>query len=450
MAAFVILSLAAQLNANMNTRALKILASTKWLPLLLLSTLPALAQTQFSHTVSNATATSTAGCTGSGAQTAALTAHTAAIPLDQIGNVAGKQYSGDSLAVASTSGGATLRCVFQRLNAGVTTEGLWVVSTKDGAKGEPFRVIASALGRENEEPLPRSGKVEVAGQTARFIRTGLAEEYAVSIDGLQQDFVIERRSPDKGPLRLALEVDGAKAEAMAGGARLVLDDGGRQMVYNRVKAVDARGKELAARLEVLSPRRLAVVLDDAGAVYPVRIDPTFSDANWISMGIFPGVDQVVKAAVVDSSGNLYVGGSFTTAGGVSANYVAQWNGSSWSALGSGMSDEVLALAVSGSTLYAGGDFTTAGGKGSAYAAEALLYTPPLILTTDGSFGVKSNQFGFNINWTGNTSVVVEAATNLANPVWLPVSTNVLTGGMSYFSDPQWMNSPGRFYRLSSQ
>ena len=27
-----------------------------------------------------------------------------------------------------------------------------------------------------------------------------------------------------------------------------------------------------------------MVVNDAGAVYPVRIDPTFSDANWISMG----------------------------------------------------------------------------------------------------------------------------------------------------------------------
>ena len=36
-----------------------------------------------------------------------------------------------------------------------------------------------------------------------------------------------------------------------------------------------------------------------------------------------------------SEDTLYAGGQFTTAGGVSANYIAQWNGSSWSALGSG-------------------------------------------------------------------------------------------------------------------
>jgi hypothetical protein len=45
--------------------------------------------------------------------------------------------------------------------------------------------------------------------------------------------------------------------------------------------------------------------------------------------------------------------------------------------------------------------------------------------------------------------VVEAATNLANPVWIPVSTNnTLTSGTNYFSDPQWTNYPMRFYRAA--
>ena len=57
--------------------------------------------------------------------------------------------------------------------------------------------------------------------------------------------------------------------------------------------------------------------------------------------------------------DLYVGGRFTNAGGVSAKSIAKWNGSNWSALGNGMgtnSPIVFALAVSGTTLYAGGDF----------------------------------------------------------------------------------------------
>ncbi|MBL9120311.1 MAG: thrombospondin type 3 repeat-containing protein [Phycisphaerae bacterium] len=63
--------------------------------------------------------------------------------------------------------------------------------------------------------------------------------------------------------------------------------------------------------------------------------------------------------------NLFVGGRFTSAGGTAASNIARWNGSSWSALGSGTNDQVLALTVfddgSGPALYAGGRFTTAGG-----------------------------------------------------------------------------------------
>jgi hypothetical protein len=80
---------------------------------------------------------------------------------------------------------------------------------------------------------------------------------------------------------------------------------------------------------------LVVLVNDAAAVYPVRIDPTFSDANWSSMGGMAGTDGSVSAAVVDGLGNLYIGGQFTIAGQVIANRVAKWNGSSWSALGSG-------------------------------------------------------------------------------------------------------------------
>ena len=74
---------------------------------------------------------------------------------------------------------------------------------------------------------------------------------------------------------------------------------------------------------------------------------------------------------------------------------------------------------------------------------------PQAQTTNTSFGVRYNQFGFTLTGTSNDIVVVEACTNLANPIWLPLQTNTLTGSPRYFSDPQWTNFPGRFYRLRS-
>ena len=70
---------------------------------------------------------------------------------------------------------------------------------------------------------------------------------------------------------------------------------------------------------------------------------------------------------------LYAGGDFTSAGGVSANRIARWNGTSWSALGGGLSGLVGALAVhddgAGAALYAGGAFLRATDSGDSYLAR---------------------------------------------------------------------------------
>jgi hypothetical protein len=55
---------------------------------------------------------------------------------------------------------------------------------------------------------------------------------------------------------------------------------------------------------------------------------------------------------------------------------------------------------------------------------------------------------FQITGPANATLIVEGCTNLANPVWLPVSTNALSaGGTSAFTDLQSGNYPQRFYRF---
>jgi len=89
------------------------------------------------------------------------------------------------------------------------------------------------------------------------------------------------------------------------------------------------------------------------------------------------------------------------------------------------------------------------GWGTTFAGRPAVLWNPLVQTGDASFGVRTNRFGFTITGASNLVIVVEASTNLANPAWIPVGTNTLTGGSSYFSDPQWTNHPARFYRLRS-
>jgi hypothetical protein len=90
------------------------------------------------------------------------------------------------------------------------------------------------------------------------------------------------------------------------------------------------------------------------------------------------------------------------------------------------------------------------GWSTTFAGIRTVLWLPQIQTNGTSFGVKTNQFGFSINWATGLSVVVEASPSLNTPVWSPVVTNTLSGGTFYFTDPQWTNYPSRFYRVRSQ
>ena len=85
------------------------------------------------------------------------------------------------------------------------------------------------------------------------------------------------------------------------------------------------------------------------------------------------------------------------------------------------------------------------GWGTTFDGLPTVLWNPQVQTGNASFGVRTNQFGFNITGTSNLVVVVEASTNLVT--WTPLATNTLTSGSANYSDPQWTNYPTRFYRL---
>jgi hypothetical protein len=97
--------------------------------------------------------------------------------------------------------------------------------------------------------------------------------------------------------------------------------------------------------------------------------PAYGIAKWdgvswspLGTGIFATGPGAGVASLIKFNGELYAAGSFTTAGGVTANHIAKWNGASWSALGTGTNgSNIFSLAVYKNELYAAGNFTTAGG-----------------------------------------------------------------------------------------
>jgi hypothetical protein len=96
-----------------------------------------------------------------------------------------------------------------------------------------------------------------------------------------------------------------------------------------------------------------------------------------------------------------------------------------------------------------------GGVNPDYVAFTPLPLPPwnAQIQFDNNFGIRSNQFGFDIYGAG-WPVAVDAATSLVNPAWSPLATNIIsngetTNGVFHFSDSQWTNFPVRFYRVRS-
>jgi trimeric autotransporter adhesin len=94
-------------------------------------------------------------------------------------------------------------------------------------------------------------------------------------------------------------------------------------------------------------------------------------ASWSSLGsgIDGYFDRGSANALVVSGTNLYVGGKFSYAGGTNAANIAKWDGSQWSALGSGVDGVVRAVAVVGTNLYVAGDFKNAGGVSASQIAK---------------------------------------------------------------------------------
>jgi len=154
----------------------------------------------------------------------------------------------------------------------------------------------------------------------------------------------------------------------------------------------------------------------------------------------------------DSLTNVTIPNSVTSIGGWAFEYCTNLTGVYFQGNAPSLVSAVFAFDNNATVYYLPG--TTGWENFAQLTGRPTVLWNPQVQPGDPIFGVQNNQFGFNITGSSNLVIVAEACTNLANPVWSPVQTNTLntfigTNGTSYFSDPQWTNYPGRFYRLRS-
>ncbi len=144
-----------------------------------------------------------------------------------------------------------------------------------------------------------------------YAQDGLIAWWGGHDTGLQQGWTVEAPPAGSGPLRFDTRVPGGSFEVEEAGQRAsLLGAGGALLDVGDLSAWDARGAPLPIHFEAEGDT-LRVVVDDAGAVYPVEVDPLYSSPTTTisgSAGAWLGISLAGAGDVNnDGYGDLIVG-----------------------------------------------------------------------------------------------------------------------------------------------
>ncbi|MEO8590380.1 MAG: FG-GAP-like repeat-containing protein [Flavobacteriales bacterium] len=164
--------------------------------------------------------------------------------------------------------------------------------TIEGPIAEPrWNASMEVLGLQREDGskvLWRPGVSERGDLDLLWKGAGFDVQYVQSPDGLRQNFIVRQPPTGSGDLRVALRYGGGlQARSDGPNGLLFYDEGGiPRFAYNGLNAWDACGRILPARLvgDEVCDGTIAIVVDDAGATYPITIDPVSSTQNRLLTG----------------------------------------------------------------------------------------------------------------------------------------------------------------------
>jgi hypothetical protein len=150
-----------------------------------------------------------------------------------------------------------------------------------------------------------------------------------------------------------------------------------------------------------------------GLFTPLNYVAMWNGSTWSPLGV--GLNNTVSSVAIDSNDNVYFGGSFTglSDNSLTFNYIAKWtpSTSTWSALGTGanngVNNDVTAIAIdSNNDVYAGGSFT--------FINDGVTITTNTVNTS-------------NANLTTNITTITFASASLSN---LVIGMSVVIDGYS--------------------
>ncbi|GEP41115.1 choice-of-anchor D domain-containing protein [Brevifollis gellanilyticus] len=250
---------------------------------------------------------------------------------------------------------------------------------------------------------------------------GITEWYENRADGIEHAFKVAR-CPDStsGELRVPVSLQGVQARTGEGPRTCSLTftdtiSGAPVLSYGALKVWDAQGKELAAHYET-KPQGVDIVVADAGAVYPVTIDPLVGsiEAELLPPITGMGWGGTPLGQVVALSENTAIFGmeNDTTVAGLATGsaYVFVRNGTAWTLQARLIADDAAYSEYFGSSVALQGDTALIGANrfgdwapGSAYIfiRNGTTWTQQAKFTGDLDRGL----FGSSVALADNTAVV---------------------------------------------
>ena len=321
------------------------------------------------------------------------------------------------------------------LNATFDSKGLHLnVPNKDKGSYQSNWRLESAGGAE-----VATGELRRDGQRLEISRPGLTEWFVNRPTGLEHGFTLESRPMEAGAkLLLSIAVEGDLIISVRdNGQRAELQDketGLKVLDYDKLRVWDATNKELPARMAAAqNGEKLQLEVDDAGARYPLTIDPTFTQQAFLKADNLESNDEfgfsvavsgdtaIVGARREDSS--IIGDGSDNSGSFVGAAYVFVRDGATWSqqaflkAPNTGNNDEFgTSVAISEDTLVIGSvgeasrtvddpDDNTLFGAGAAYVfvRNGTTWSQQAFLKADNAGS--RDRFGVSVAVSGNTIIV---------------------------------------------